>query len=181
MTPHSPEGAFRIIITADRGAGKTTFIRRVASFLAMNNIPHTGFFADGTWERDTRSSFTLNLLPELASIPLCDRSTEGWLQHGRFRYNPAALNAGCEVITRARPGEIIIMDEIGRQELEGHIWAGTLNEAINGKNPLLLSVQYQYLDEIIEKWNLRDSDLFNGNVTPWDTLWHIITSGILSR
>ncbi|MBN2159777.1 MAG: hypothetical protein JW807_10300 [Spirochaetes bacterium] len=180
MTSRARANDFRIIITADRGGGKTTFIKRVASFLAVHGIPCSGFFAEARREEEGRERYILTMLPGMTTIPLCDRYAEGWLQYGRFRYNPAAIERGNRAVARTRPGDIIIMDEIGLQELRGYVWADALSSALIKNNPMILSVQHRNLDGIIEKWHLRNAVIFNGSTSPWDDIWNEITSNILN-
>lgn len=161
-----------IIITADKGGGKTAFIKRIISYLAEYSIPHTGFFADGTWRDGERYTFILTLVPEYEKVPLCDRTTESWMPSGRFRYNPVALFKGSTAVERAMPGEIILVDEIGLQELQNRIWAETLDRALNkNQNPLVLTVRYRYLDNTMAKWNLHDAYIFDGTKYSWEKMW----------
>jgi nucleoside-triphosphatase THEP1 len=160
-----------IIITAEKGGGKTTCIKRILSFLNDKSMPHTGFFSEGTWLEGERHSFTLNLVPGSEKVPLCDRTTESWTASGKFRYNPEALLKGAAAVERAIPGEIIIMDEIGLQELSHRVWAEALNHAlIKNQNPMIVSVQYRCLDGIMAKWNLHYAHIFDGTKYGWDDL-----------
>ena len=170
-----------ILITADKGGGKTTFIKRVAELLARHDIPHAGFYAEGTWDGNARSSFSLTLLPEKTVIPLCDRTSEEWQPCGRFRYNPTALEKGNEIIERSGPDDIVLMDEIGRQELEGRVWAGTLGIATRMNNPLILSVQLRYLEGIIEMLKPLEFTVYNGSINPWPAIFNEVTANILSK
>ncbi|MBP7585363.1 MAG: DUF2478 domain-containing protein [Spirochaetes bacterium] len=171
----------KIIITADKGGGKTTFIKSVAELLAWHDIPHAGFYAEGSWDGNARSSFSLTLLPELTIMPLCDRTSEEWQSCGRFRYNPAALEKGNEIIKRSGPDDIVLMDEIGRQELEGRVWAGALGIAMRMNNPLILSVQLRYLEGIIEMLKPLEFTVYNGSINPWPAIFNEVTANILSK
>lgn len=169
----------RIIITAGKGGGKTTAIQRIIGHLQSAAIPCTGFYAEGAWEGDVRSSFILHRIPEGDSVPLCDRRTEEWVTHGRFRYNPAAIAQGDHAVRRAVPGEYIIMDEISVQELRGNVWAGTLSWAVQRKeNPLVLSVQRRCLKEVLSAWGLKGAAVFDGEKAPLDILWDDIVECI---
>lgn len=171
----------RIVITADRGGGKTTFIKRIISHLARTGAPHTGFFAEGAWCGNERMSFILHLVPEGETIPLCDRVTESWVPAGRFRYNPEALTKGSAAVKRARPGEIVIMDEIGLQELSHLVWAETLDHLLNkNMNPLIVAVRCRYLSQVMARWSLGDTNIFDGIKNNWDDMWPDMAS-LLSR
>lgn len=169
---NSPEQNPLIVITAERGGGKTGCIKRTISFLERNGIPYTGFYAEGIWSGKERHSFTLNIMPEGEQIPLCDRTTESWIPYGRFRYNPAALHKGARTVERARPGVIIVMDEIGLQELSGRVWSETFDRALLKKdNPMIVSIQRQYLGAIMKKWDLKRAHIYDGNRYDWNDSW----------
>ncbi len=168
--------SLRIVITADKGSGKTTCIKRIADYLAERNIPHRGFFAEGFWEGDARSGFAITFLPENTTMPLCDRKSVEWPKYGNFRYNPYALSAGNRIIADTRPGEIILMDEIGRQETEGRVWSEALDIALKSTNPLILSVRRRCLEEVNERWNLSDIFLYDGTITPWESIFNKVIS-----
>ncbi len=167
-----------LVITAERGGGKTAFMKRIVSFLSVNGIPHTGFFADGTWHEGARSAFSLCVVPEMTSIALCDRINPDWPRHGRFRYNPAALELGRRAVERALPGEIIVMDEIGLQELRGEVWSDALTAALGKKNPLLLSVRRRVVDDVVAKWSMRDARIFDGSGVSWERIWRSLPGQI---
>lgn len=162
------------IITAERGGGKTAFMKRIVSFLSGNGMPHTGFFADGSWHEGERSAFSLCVVPEMTSITLCDRINPDWPRHGRFRYNPAALELGKGAVERALPGEIIVMDEIGLRELRGEVWADALTTALEKKNPLLLSVRRRLVKDVMAKWSVRDARIFDGSGVSWERIWRFM-------
>lgn len=175
-TAGSAEQRCRIIITAGKGGGKTTAIRRVIDCLHRASVPYTGFFAEGAWDGDVRSSFTLHCVPEDISVPLCDRTTGEWVQHGRFRYNPEALQKGDQAVRRAVPGTCIIMDEISRQELRGNVWADTLTRAVRlRENPLVLAVQRRCLEDVISAWGLEGAVVFDLEMISADRLPDYIT------
>ena len=72
------------------------------------------------------------------------------------------------------------MDEIGRQELEGRVWAEALGIATRMNNPLILSVQLRYLDGIIEMLKSLEFTVYNGSLIPWPTIFNEVTAIILS-
>jgi nucleoside-triphosphatase THEP1 len=169
----------RIVITAGKGGGKTSMIRRITGCLRDAAIPCTGFYAEGAWAGDMRGSFTLRCVAGGDPVPLCDRTTAGWIPYGRFRYNPAAIQSGDDAVRRALPGEFIIMDEISIQELRGNVWADTLSWAVRRKdNPLVLAVQHRCLGDVIAAWKLEDAVIFDGERAPLDSQWEDIARWI---
>ena len=52
--------------------------------------------------------------------------------------------------------KIIVLDEIGRFELEGKGWANILSELINSEKQLYLVVRKEWINKIIEKYKIDD-------------------------
>lgn len=152
-----------IIVTADRGSGKTTFIKEIVSILEEKKIPITGFYAEGTWDSNhVRNTFTLTLLPSRENVMLCDSSTNSWILQGRFRFNPNALAKGKNAIKSATKGSIVVIDEIGILELNGSIWSDALTEIINrDENSVIISVRRHFLEDVKGKWNLSNTIIFD--------------------
>ncbi len=155
-----------IIVTADRGSGKTTFIKEIVTILEEKKIPYSGFYAEGTWDsKKIRNTFTLTSLPSKESVLLCDTITEKWPLHGRFRFNPDAMRRGSEMVNNAPAKTIIIIDEIGNMELHGDIWASALGEILEkNQNPLIISVRKHFLRDVQQKWSLNDAIIYDATI-----------------
>lgn len=149
------------IVTADKHAGKTTFIKELVASLKNIEINYVGFFAEGIWRDDgKRAGFNLVTLPQNIVIPLSNRENTCWEQHGPFRYNPKALAEGKQLLEDAGRDSIIIIDEIGKQELNGNIWAQALEKALNhNASAIVITVRKLYLQDVIEKWQLHSATI----------------------
>lgn len=167
-----------IIVTADRGSGKTTFIKEIAAILEEKKVPYSGFYAEGTWDSNkVRNTFTLTLLPSKESILLCDTITESWLLHGRFRFNPDAISKGTEIVINTPAKAAIIIDEVGIMELNGNVWANALSEAVKkNQNPIIISVRTHFLDDILSKWDLQGAIIFDATTDcPEDAVKRVVS------
>lgn len=151
------------IITADRGSGKTTFLKELASILDIKEISYAGFYAEGTWdENKIRNTFTLTTLPNKENILLCDTTTENWPLHGRFRFNPEAIYKGESILNQAKKGSVLLIDEIGILELDGQVWAKSLSTMIEiDQNPIIFTVRRHFLKEVCGKWNIQHPIIFD--------------------
>ncbi|MHC1704825.1 MAG: nucleoside-triphosphatase [Tenuifilaceae bacterium] len=152
-----------IIVTADRGSGKTTFIKEIATILEEKKISFTGFYADGTWdEKRIRNTFTLTLLPSKESILLCDTTTERWSLQGRFRFNPDAIAKGENTVNQSVKGSVVLIDEVGILEMNGLVWANCLSSVIEkNQNPILITVRHHFLENVKNKWKISDAYVFD--------------------
>jgi len=152
-----------VVVTADRGSGKTTFIKEIATILEEKKIPYSGFYAEGTWDsQKVRNTFTLTLLPSKESTLLCDTTTDSWPLHGRFRFSPDAIGKGTETILNAPARTIVIIDEIGVMELNGEVWSTALTKILaKNQNPVIISVRKHFLSDVQRKWNLNDAIIYD--------------------
>jgi nucleoside-triphosphatase len=148
-----------IIITGDKHSGKTTFLKQMTAHLMAKGVKCTGFFAEGFWDDDgKRTGFNLIILPQNTTIPLSNRHNNSWNQFGPFYYNPKALALGRKLIDEAPKGCIVVIDEIGKQEFEGMIWADAFENLLHlNANPIVISARKSYLEDIIEKWQLHNA------------------------
>ena len=143
-----------IIVTGDRHSGKTTFIKEMVAHLENHHIPLAGFYAQGHWENNQRSGFTLTILPNLTTIELCNRTTKSWQQFGVFHFNPTAINAGINALNNAPEGAVVVVDEIGLFELEGKLWANAFERILSEKkHSIIVSIRQSFLEQAKEKWN----------------------------
>jgi nucleoside-triphosphatase THEP1 len=146
-----------VIITGDKHSGKTTFVKEMIAHLVNSGVQCTGFFAEGLWQDDgKRASFNLVTLPQNIVIPLSNRENTSWEQHGLFRYNPEALAVGKQLLENATRDSIIFIDEIGKQELDGLIWADAFENVLHrNTNTIVITVRKSFLEDVVDKWHLN--------------------------
>ena len=166
------------IITGGQGEGKTTRIVEVVDALRDQNIEACGFVAPGKWKADTRVDFSIKNINTGETKLLCqDKPAEGFQKIGRFYFNPEAIKFG-ESILLMQNGpdkELIVIDEIGLFELDGHVWADVLKQLLNSNlNPLLITVRKKFVEDVIENFNLRNVLVFNFQLQPTEIVQKIL-------
>jgi nucleoside-triphosphatase THEP1 len=104
-----------VILTGERGAGKTT-----ASRSAATRAQAEGYACGGVVTL-TRPGGKLDVLDvgsgETRRLTL-PSDAEPAIVQGRFRFDPDVLNWGNAVLTRATPCQLLVVDELGPLELE---------------------------------------------------------------
>lgn len=126
-----------VVLTGERGAGKSTVCRRTAALAGQRGYRCAGVVTlslDGA--RDVL---------DVASgrrRRLTQTSREGpTVTQGRFRFDPQTLKWGREILSRATPCDLLVVDEIGPLEVErGRGWAIGLDIARDGDYALALLV-----------------------------------------
>lgn len=144
------------IITGEQGEGKTNALFKLINLLKKSGLTMKGFCAPGEWEKGLRSRFYLNDINSKTTMVLCQNIPEnGFKQMGRFFFNPETISSGERLIDEAKPNELIVIDEIGRFEMQSKIWGPVLEKKLmENSNPLLLTMRKQFLDELVKHFKM---------------------------
>ena len=64
---------------------------------------------------------------------------------------------------------MVVIDEVGKLELNGKGWAKQLDYLIqSGRNHLLIAVRDEFSEEVLEKWNIQHAAVFETPVNLLD-------------
>jgi nucleoside-triphosphatase THEP1 len=148
-----------MLLFGQQNEGKTTKLLEIYRELNKMEIESVGFVAPGVWHNGQKTGYQLLELPSLLSVPLASIiADQNSVQHGRFYFNQATIDHGNQLILDAiktKPAMFFI-DEIGRFELEGHIWHDSFHLLTQCKNmTLIVGVREQYLVGVKEKFKLQ--------------------------
>ncbi len=149
------------IITGEQGQCKTTFLHLVLGLTVGLNVRVRGVISPGYVRDGRRSGFTLIDLAtgeheELSSIdpdPRCEA-------HGRFYFRPEGLAFGRRALAPPEPREtdLMVVDEVGRFELQGKVWAEQLDRlTAHPHPPMIWTVRRRLLHTVVERWNIQNS------------------------
>lgn len=155
------------IITGKMDVGKTTFVKKVIENLKSKNIKVGGIYTQKVKENNERIGYDLVAVQTNKSeIFLRIEGNENLDKIGIFSIFPKALALGIESLKpeNNKENQVVIIDEIGKLELENRAWAKGLDELIQfNKSHLLLVVREDITEKIIEKWNFQNYFVFNLN------------------
>ncbi len=146
-------------ITGEVGEGKSTLLKHIVRHLKEKGFQPKGIIAEGHWENGTRSGFDMININGGSGIPLCRHyNTDNWIPLGRFFFSPEAIQYGQDILKQAESNdtEVVVLDEIGKFELEGQLWANALTQLVQKNKILLLSVRKRFVQSVINKWNLNE-------------------------
>jgi len=126
-----------IILTGDRGIGKSTICRRVVALAQSAGWSCGGIITLSRGDaRDVLdvASGDVRCLTQSAD-------TAQAVDQGRFRFDPRALRWAGQRLAQATPCDLLVIDEIGPLELErGKGWANALDVLAGGDFGLALVV-----------------------------------------
>ena len=153
------------IISGTQGEGKTTLLKKVLGLLQKNGKTFAGFVAEGTWENNKRTAFTLVNVQSGESIPFCTATAkDNWLKEGRFYFNRDAIARGEKWLMESTvsQSEYVVIDEIGIFELNNKIWHPAFQNLLKHNNSqLIITVRKSIIDRIIQKYRLKNVEVFS--------------------
>jgi nucleoside-triphosphatase THEP1 len=118
----------RLIIQGKQGDGKSTLMAMLADRL-RRRYSVAGLITIGHWHKGQRSGYTLKDMSTLAEHRFAEiYPFDGALKVGRYAVYPSALRFGLDTLSKSLSAKILLIDEIGRWELNGHGWAPFLAE-----------------------------------------------------
>ncbi len=112
-----------LLLTGERKVGKTTVCRKVVA-----RAREAGYACGGllTLQMDNSDGRVVVDVSTGDARPLT--VSEGGVEMGRYRFDPAVLAWGAEAIARAIPCDLLVIDEVGPLEVErGQGWAIALD------------------------------------------------------
>jgi nucleoside-triphosphatase THEP1 len=119
-----------IIVTAKIQGGKTTFSKCLVETLGNSDISLDGLFTEKKYEGEKLIGYDLVDIKENRHYPFLRVAQMGLpgAIFGRFTVIDEGLHAGTQIIDRALHSDatFVLIDEIGRMELEGMAWGKAL-------------------------------------------------------
>lgn len=145
------------IVTGGQGEGKTTFVQKVIAGLLECGVKCRGIVTPGYYRDDVRTGFSVTDLATGIFRPLCsDTPLPGCEQHGRFYFLPEGLGLGYSALAVPFvPGsaDVLVIDEVGRFELKGEVWAGCIDRITSAPYPpMIWTVRTDKVDEVLRRW-----------------------------
>lgn len=152
-----------IIITGGLGEGKSTYLENLINLLgSVKGLTFRGFIAKGIGLPPLRDGYTLKVLPDGNELMLCRRIAACGLPNKSFEFNQEVIRALTNDLMSIKSDEILVIDEVGRMELYGEVWAELIEHHLTKtKNLLVFTVRRENLMHVAERWNLNDAFVFD--------------------
>jgi len=153
-----------IIITGNKGEGKTTKLKEVVDNLQYRNYSVIGFLAPAHFIDGKRKAYDFVDITSKESHLLCTADpTPEFQKIGSFYFNYSAIKCGKELLRNIKSeNTIIVIDEIGPFEINGLVWDDSLMHLIKTtNNSIIITVRKKLLDEVIRKYNLENYSVIN--------------------
>ena len=118
-----------LILIGPVGSGKTTLLKRVAAGLKEQDVRFTGYLSERVMDGQKTRGYNLVDVRDGRTLSFLRREGgEGWPRAGPFFFVPDGLQAAWNIIRHTRAGELLIVDEVGPEELDGGgVWPALKN------------------------------------------------------
>lgn len=154
-----------LIITGDKGSGKTTRLEEIAFYLRMNGYRVGGFIAKGFWKQNERSHFLLHCPDTAAEKLYCTRERkENWSKVKHFYINPDAIIWGKGLLSEKgiQDKDIIVIDEVGPFELEKNGWYNAIENLLSiNALPMIWVVRAHLINEVTDFFGVKPDLIIN--------------------
>lgn len=129
-------GTYLLLLTGERGVGKTTVCQRTVALASAAGWSCGGLLTLRLAGGDER---------EVVDVCTGERrlltTTGNGVRQGDYIFDPETLAWGEDVLARALPCDLLVVDELGPLELErGQGWAGAIDALSHGQFRLALVV-----------------------------------------
>jgi len=147
------------IVTGSIGEGKTTQVEKIVTALKSKNISIGGIYSPRIMENDTTTGYDVVDIAtnERTAFLRADEDDE-LPKIGRYSILSDGIKIGHKALKSSlKHHRVVVIDEVGRLELEDAGWAENLHYLLNhAKCSVILSVRDRFIKEVIEKWYLED-------------------------
>lgn len=161
----------KIGITGLPGAGKTHALRKVIEMLQSEEVKVGGMVTDAIIEKGLKVGFNvMNILTEEEGVLAHrDSPSEVRFQFEDYNYgiNIEVLDSiGVNAIAMALgEADVIVIDEVGKLEVESPLFVKVVKEALEADKPLLLTLHKKSRNPLLQDIRRRD-DVRILEVTP---------------
>lgn len=147
----------RVILTGERGEGKTTLCLALAEEARRAGWTVGGVVTPGRWDGGQRDGYRVKDLLTGEERPLASRSGERTIRVGSFSFDSEGIAFGRRALEAALAAKVqlLIVDEIGPLELRGDGWAPLLDRLHSGApGAMVWVVRPELVEEVRKRYPL---------------------------
>lgn len=143
------------IITGSRGAGKTTFCRRMVEAAREAGWQVAGLLSNPVFEGSQRVAIHAEDLRDGDSRQLATRSDSPTPGSLHWKFDDAAIDWGNQVLEASTPCDLLVIDELGPLELErGEGWQSGLTAVDSRQYAIaLVVVRAELLGQVLLRFD----------------------------
>ncbi len=169
------------IITGAIGQGKTACVQQILKMAAAANIPVAGIYSPRIVEQGETVGYDVVDIESGSREPFL-RSTgdEAYEKIGRFQIFPQGLHLGrCALAdARAARNHLVIVDEVGKLELDDKGWLPELVPLLESGNTMVMTVRDVFAEMVIRNLKIAPTAVYNQSDNSNENIADMIVKGI---
>ena len=154
-----------MIITGNKGQGKTSFLNEILISLEKSNVKTSGILSRAIIENNVRVGYDiLNLSTNEKAILSRTFGKPEMIRVSDFYFYPEGFEIGKKALSieQNKDSQIIFIDEIGPWELDNQGWAPQINNLLkNSDTPMIWTVRESLVEQVIDNWSLDNPLIIN--------------------
>lgn len=168
------------IISGKQGEGKTILLQKIIKELSSLGLQPGGIISQGIWRNNLRDEIKARNLHTNEEILFCQRNpTKSWISSGNFWINPDSIPFSLAAI-REKNCDYIVLDEIGKFELDGKGWFEAIRFLLKNNNkPLILVVRNTLIEDVLLKFSIHPEIIISVNQDKNKPVLEILPKSIL--
>jgi iron complex transport system ATP-binding protein len=131
----------------------------------QNNISVGGIYSPRVKENDITIGYDIvDINNNKTEIFLREKGNKNLEKIGKFHIFNEGLATGKNALNlnNIMNNKIIIIDEVGKLELENNGWAYAINDLFHhAKHHIILVVRNQFVKDVIDKWHIEEYTLYD--------------------
>ncbi|HYY47861.1 MAG TPA: NTPase [Thermoplasmata archaeon] len=167
--------ALKIGITGLPGAGKTYCLLKVIEMLEADGLKVGGMITEPIVKRNRREGFYVMDWATREKRVFASREIASKTMVGRFGVDISALEeVGVNALRSATANaDVIVIDEVGKMEVESPNFVQTVKDALDADKPLLLTLHKKSRNPLLQDIRRRDDvrilevTMVNRNLLPY--------------
>ncbi len=151
-----------LILTGSVQSGKTRFLSGVVSDLDRARTVVSGYISPAVYESGRLIGYDLSILGREKPLPFLRKHGPPRRERiGPYSFLPEALREARRTIRESRPGDLLVVDEVGPLELAGGgVWAPLQEVLASPARRCLLVVRAACLETLRERLGGHTSKVF---------------------
>jgi len=152
------------ILTGKIAQGKTTKIQEIVADFKQKQIAIGGIYSPRVMENNLTIGYdVVDISTSERTLFLRNEEHADLSKIGKYSIFPQGLSKGKNALTFSAnvTNQLVIIDEVGKLELDNEGWASSLENLINhSTHHILLVVRDSFIEPVIQKWNLKNPIVF---------------------
>lgn len=148
------------IVSAPQGKGKTSYLSR----LVESNEFHESFggiLALSSPEK--HEYYAKNIETGETRLLMSDRSSLHGPSIGRFSCRQETFDWASKCLLESKM-KCMVIDEVGRLELQGHGYANALRTLLEMQKELYIAVRNKFVDDVVEEFGIKNYELVEASL-----------------